>query len=224
MNLAVSSASLTKPSSNHPQLLLHFALVCAAQAAYAFAYSRSPALRGGIVLPLGFRLAAWTAPAVLVLLLRGINPLDYLKLRGSVLKGVLRGSVIGLVIIAANLIGARMFHGRWHVNWDLQLNVWLCPILLVGLSEEVLFRGYFLQRFVERMTFLQANFAQASLFLLIHFPGWLILGQLKSPASVGMVFYVFGLGLFLGVIQKKTNSLWSCMIIHSCSNFSNLAL
>ena len=126
-------------------LFLHFILVCGVQTAYARAYVHSPSLRGGVMIPTLFRLAAWTLPVFLILMLSRTDPFDYLKLRKGIRRGFIWGVIIGMIIVGLNWIGAGLLKHRWTINFDFGLNLWIGPVLLVGLSEEVLFRGFFLQ-------------------------------------------------------------------------------
>jgi len=70
----------------------------------------------------------------------------------------------------------------------------------------------------------RANRLQALLFVLIHVPGWAFLGQLQFPDILHPLGYTPGLGLLLGFVLKKNNSLWACMVVHSCSNFASFAI
>jgi uncharacterized protein len=202
----------------------HFVLLLVVQTAYAWAYVHSPYLRRAVVVLTLFRLTTWTLPACLALLASGINPVDYLKLRKSARKGLVWGTAIGQVIVLGNLFGARILRGGWQMRLDFGWNLWVGPVLLVGLSEEVLFRGYFLRQLAERSAFWKANAIQAALFLGIHIPGWLLMGQFRFPGAVQQCAYVLGMALVLGYTLRKTDSLWAWMLIHSFSNFSSFAI
>jgi uncharacterized protein len=205
-------------------LAAHYLLLCGAQAAYARAYVNSPALRDGIVLPILWRLIIWTFPVFLLLFLSRINPFHYLMLLRNARRGLSWGILIGAAIVVVTIVGTGATTGRLSLNLNLGANRWIGPILLVGLSEEVLFRGFFLQKFSELTTFARANLIQAVLFLLVHFPGWMMLGAFRGPAIVQNIACVFGLGLFLGFVLRKTHSLWACMVIHSLNNFASLVI
>lgn len=205
-------------------VFLHFLLVGSVQSVYAWSYIHSSSLRNGVIIPTLFRLATWTLPVFVVLLFARTDPFDYLRLRKDLRRGFAWGAVIGLTIVGLNWLGAGLSKQRWDIILDFGLNLWIGPVLLVGLSEEVLFRGFLLRKLTERISFLRANLFQASLFLLIHVPGWAFLGQFRYPAIIHPACYVFGLGLLLGFVLKKSNSLWGCMVIHSLSNFASLAI
>jgi uncharacterized protein len=201
-------------------LFLHYAALLAAQAAYACLYVSSPWLKTALFVPQLFRLAYWTAPVILLLIWARLPPLDYLKLRHNVGRGAAWGVAIGGLILAGNVVVHYLQTGGWRFNLDLGLHRWLGPVLLIGLSEDVVFRGWFLQKFLDHMSFAKANLLQAALFLLIHVPGWILLGQFRRPGVIPMMVSITVFALIAGWLLRRTRSLWACMIAHS---FNNLA-
>lgn len=198
----------------------HFVLLFSLQALYTWLYVHSPYLRSAIVVPQLVRLALWTAPVLLFLALEKRPVLDYLKLRRGVLLGLAWGAAFGALILAGNIVARFVMTGSWHLDFHIGLGRWVGPVALVGLSEEVAFRGFFLQKFVERMGFARANLLQALLFLLMHVPGWVLLGRFRFPAALQSAATVLLFALFAGWLLRRTNSLWACMVAHS---FNNLA-
>jgi len=68
--------------------------------------------------------------------------------------------------------------------------------LLIGIIEEIPYRGFMLQKLAERLGFWRANLITSLLFLAIHLPGWIAL-QLWAPilthsANDFLSFVVFG--------------------------------
>lgn len=102
-----------------------------------------------------------------------------------------------------------------EMNLHLGFNVWLNHILLVGFTEELVFRGLFLRKLMERLSFWKANRYTSLLFVSIHFPIWLRMGLFESWSIIGTIILAFFISFALGFIYKKTNSLWSVIIIHS---------
>jgi membrane protease YdiL (CAAX protease family) len=147
-----------------------------------------------------------------------------LKLRKNKLKGIAWGTSVGLIIVAGNLIATFVLSGHWRFNPDIGLNRWIGPVLLVGFSEDLVFRGFFLQEFARRTTFFKANLLQAFLFLLIHFPGWILLNQFQFPGIFQRIVTLMVFALVAGWVLRKSNSLWACMLIHSFNNFSSFAI
>ncbi|MFD2045545.1 CPBP family intramembrane glutamic endopeptidase [Ornithinibacillus salinisoli] len=103
-------------------------------------------------------------------------------------------------------------------NFNLGFNSWLNIIILVGIVEELVFRGFLLKKLTETYTFWKANMVTSSLFVSIHFPIWFYKGLFETPSIFNAIFTVFIIGFIFGVIYKRTNSLWSVIIIHSMYN------
>lgn len=91
------------------------------------------------------------------------------------------------------------------------LIIFISAVLLAGLLEELLFRG-FLQRALEhsRMDITQAVFFTALMFSLFHIPWWYIQTT------------VFG--VILGVMAWKSQSVLPAVIVHAVNNALNLIL
>jgi len=203
---------------------LHFAMLLTVQGSYAWAYTQSPYLRSAVVVPLVFRLAVWTLPVVVWLLVRRVNPLTDLKLHPHSLRGLAWGVAVGAAWMAANLVGQRVVAGSWRLNLDIGLSHWVGGVLFVGLSEEVVFRGFYLPALAARLGFARANLAQALMFLAIHVPGWTLLGQLQRPGVAQLFASILFFGLLAGWLLRRMGSLWTCMLFHSFNNLASFAL
>ena len=217
-----SGANLnSQPSTAFICVYLTF-LFCA-QAAYAYLYVHSVFLQTTFVVPTAVRLVTWTFPVLVYLI--GIKPslIDFLKL-GNARRGVIWGVAVGLSLVLLNLIGGYVLRGHASVNFHLPANHWLGAVITVGLSEEVVFRGFLLSAFSARKRFWVANLSQAALFLAIHLPGWALMHQFIWPNIVQQIVYVVAFGVIAGFVRYKSDSLWACMLIHSFSNFAALAI
>lgn len=90
----------------------------------------------------------------------------------------------------------------------------LSPATLV---EEVFFRGFLLNKFLQTTGFWRANLASSSLFALVHFPGWFALGRampLVATDALGLLVF----GMVFGWAMKKTDSLWTAYVLHALNN------
>lgn len=207
-----------------PHAFLHFAALVAVQAAYAWAYTRSPYLRGAVVVPLAYRLLVWTLPVVLLLLVDGRQPLRALRLWPGISRGVAWGTAAGAAILALNVAGHSLLAGSLTWNLGLGPGRWVNGVALVGFSEEVVFRGWYLPALAQRYGFARGNALQALLFLLVHFPGWLLLGQFFGPAILQLIVTIWLFGLFTGWLLRRTQSLWACMVVHSFNNLASFVV
>lgn len=194
------------------------------QAGYAYAYGHVAALRAGLIQQLAIRLGSWTLPVVVYLVWSRQNVFDYLKLQRKALRGIAWGLVIGAVLAALNLAATYLQKGHVQINVHIGRDLWWKAVILVGFSEEVVFRGFLLAEFAKRTRFWIANLAQAGLFLAIHCPGWALGGQFVFPGIMRLAGFIFVIAVVLGVVWKKSGSSWGCILIHSINNFCSLAM
>lgn len=122
-----------------------------------------------------------------------------------------------LVMVVYLLIAAFMAHQRIGVVASFKSTMWLQDFLLVGLCEETVFRGYFLNRL--RVLLKNDNNAlmtQAILFALIHLPRYLTTYPVASFLTIlSQLLTVFVLGYLFGWLFLKSRSLWPSIIVHS---------
>lgn len=143
------------------------------------------------------------------------NPIGYLKININVKKGVFWGVALSLLLGLYFVFKTYMLNNQTF-NLILSFDNYLNAILLVGITEEIVFRGLILQEISKRLPFWNANLITSFLFLAIHYPIWIYSGDFFNLWSH---IYVFLLGLILGFVFKKTSSLWSVVILHSFHNF-----
>jgi membrane protease YdiL (CAAX protease family) len=194
------------------------------QTVYSWIYSESQFLREQSALQISIRLITWTIPVLAFLAITKRDILLFLALRRNALRGFCWGIVAGLAIISGQAAFLYATKGTVRINLDLGWGLWWKAIILVGFSEEVVFRGFVMRHLCARTHFGVANLIQSCLFLLIHCPGWLLLGQFVYPGIVHSAGYILALSIFLGFVANKSRSLWACMLIHSASNFSSFAI
>ncbi|WP_268237917.1 CPBP family intramembrane glutamic endopeptidase [Ornithinibacillus halotolerans] len=82
----------------------------------------------------------------------------------------------------------------------------------------MVFRGFILRKLMDYYHFWLANTVTALLFVSIHFPIWFYRGMFEFPGIVSPILTTFILGIIFGYIYRKSNSLWSVIIIHSMYN------
>ena len=156
----------------------------------------------------------------------------------GIAKGFGAGLGILLILVTALfVVGARLFEQPFEFSWtDLGLILLkgLVAGLIVGLMEEVWFRGALfsaLQRFGNAFA---AVFVTAALYALVHFiradvavaPGevnWLsgfqvlanCFGRYTSPAIVDSALALFAAGIFLSLIRYRTGNIALCIGMHA---------
>ncbi len=105
---------------------------------------------------------------------------------------------------------------RWQQTHTLHpwpLRPFLMMAVMVGLTEEIVFRGYFLGRFLEW----QPPLTAIALSALLHTAYKIALFISTSPADELLFLgsLTFGAGLLLGYWRKASASIWPCVVFHS---------
>ncbi|HOE56239.1 MAG TPA: CPBP family intramembrane metalloprotease [Bacillota bacterium] len=192
---------------------------------FAVFYDNIPIL--GLIIRNSIKYIIWTLPVLI--LLRHVyfsNPIEYLKLGGDVANGLVWGIAIGLIIVIYHAIRF-FFIGDGSLRFDIDIYTWVHKIILIGFTEEVVFRGFILQKINEELEFIFANGIASILYVLIHIPRWYIDGLLQSekrPYLLASAGFVLVFGLVQGYVLKKTKSLWACMVIHSINNLVTIII
>lgn len=170
------------------------------------------------VLHLSIRIAVWLAPVWFYLrYVDRVDPFEYLKLKNHIGRGLLMG--IGLTIL--NAMGTVARFGLPHPTMErVTWNSVLGTSLLVGVIEEVPYRGFMLRKFAERLNFWLANLITSLLFLAIHLPGWIALHTLNGPAMMTVAVF----GFVMGLAVKWSDSLWAAVVAHSANDFMSFVV
>jgi membrane protease YdiL (CAAX protease family) len=165
----------------------------------------------------------WVVPVFITLGALRLRPFTYLKLTAPLNKnGLMLGAVVTLVWLSLVVLGEALLSGRnagamlaaRSTEWlTILAGVFLSPI-----SEEILFRGFFLNRLSESLSFWKSNLIAALLFMLAHWPYWLSKNGFSLPVIKDSV-NVFLLGCLFGWLMKRTNSLWPAIGAHIANNF-----
>ena len=170
------------------------------------------------VVQLGIRTTFWIAPVWFYLrYVDRVDPLEYLKLKHHAVRGLL----VGIAVTAVNVAGTVGRLGLPHptperVTW----NSILGTSLLVGVIEEIPYRGFMLRKIGERFNFWLANAITALLFLAIHLPGWFALHTFSARAATTIIVF----GFVMGVVVKWSNSLWAAIVAHSANDFMSFVV
>jgi len=136
---------------------------------------------------------------------------DYLKLKNNPLKGCFHGLFISSIFVLF-LIVKNIILGWKPINFHLGV-LWI-GVFMVGILEEIPFRGVLLQSLSPHMKFWAANLLTTVIFIMLHMPTWTfsninILQAIKSTLIFSMA---------LGYLFKEYDSLWVPIICHSVFN------
>jgi len=147
------------------------------------------------------------------------SPLTYLKLNRNIRKGVICG-VCWSAVFAVYYLFLDFFFGDRQAGVNFSAGIWIWGIIFAGPIEEILFRGFILQKLNENAGFWVSNLITSLLFFLIHFPAWFFVnGMSPDIHNLFRMLPVLGLGFFWGYLFKRSGSLWAPVILHSVNNF-----
>ena len=164
------------------------------------------------------RVLLWVMPVFLYLrFMDHVHPVAYLKLNQYWKRGVLLGLALSLLNFFGMLLRFGPPHPSLHaVTW----NSVFSTSILIGVFEEIPFRGFVFQKLQEQFPFWTANLLSSLLFLGIHLPGWIMLHTL----TWSNVLSIFVLGVMFAVIFYFSKTLWSSIITHSLNDFLSSVL
>jgi membrane protease YdiL (CAAX protease family) len=167
----------------------------------------------------------WLIPVcTLILVVERKNLVDFLELR-RFWKGTAWALLAGLVVLAADfLIGAHS--SVKHFALPEPNAVFLNGVVMAPITEEITFRGFFLERLqLNGMSFWIGNLLTSVVFVAMHIIGWSFQGRIGSPVHlVQMVAPVLFLSLLFGWLKQKTGSLNAPLVFHILNNFYGFAL
>jgi hypothetical protein len=166
------------------------------------------------------RFLIWTLPVLLLV----DKPFDYLKLKQNVVKGIGAGTIIGIAFCIIRALVLYWLKGSVGLNLDIANHLWWEVIIFVGLSEEVVFRGYLLQQIESISNFWIGNIVSTLIFALHHIPYFILIYNYGIMDIAHHSLSILWLSLFFGFVFKKTESLWACIIMHSFNNFVSIAI
>ncbi len=167
------------------------------------------------------KLLFWIIPAFLyIIYIEKRPPFIYLKLTTNVLKGVIWGCLISLLYVVVPFY--KYFILRYTLHLNAGIDEWVNVVLLVGIIEEIPFRGLLFQKLQQLMDSWRASLLSSLLFLGVHIPYWISLGQVLFPNMLYTMAYLFIFAFVLCFILRRSGSLWSCIIIHSVNDLASL--
>lgn len=133
-------------------------------------------------------------------------------------KGILYALTFGLLLLSLNLAYNYISKGTLF-DFNISLRGFVSAVVFAPIIEEIVFRGLILNKLKLSLPFFWANFLTAILFVLIHFPGWLIWGDgisLETSLSILLVSFIWG------YMYKKSNSFLSPVLGHALNNFISM--
>jgi len=170
------------------------------------------------LLNVGVRLVIWILPVFAYLrYVDRVNPIVYLKLRQHWHRGVL----VALIFSVLNFCLTSLQHGLPHLrSGAISWNSILSTSLLIGVVEEIPYRGFIFQKLHERFSMTVATLVSSLLFVAIHLPGWISLHLFNAATAV----FVLVFGILMVLLLRYAKSLWAPIISHSLNDFFSAVL
>lgn len=88
--------------------------------------------------------------------------------------------------------------------------------LVIGFTEETLFRGYIQANFQKEMSQMKAVLLTGILFAFLHIPSYVISGSFENLLGLSSLILI---GLILGFIRIRTGNIWGVSIAHATWDF-----
>ena len=164
------------------------------------------------------KIVVWTVPAVL--LVRRYKDdvlLSWKEMLTSKFKWY-KYALILLGFVAYNLIGAFAVNGNISISSEFQLSSLVGSVMFVGVTEEVVFRGFFLNALLKKMKTWSAVLLTALMFLLVHFPIWIYEGMLLSNMLSGGFIAVAALSVIFSWVFIKSKNIIVPIVLHMAWN------
>jgi hypothetical protein len=156
-------------------------------------------------------------PILLFTMVSGGNLASIFLQKGKLRSGLIIGLTVFIAIAAISIPWA-----KWqYQTGDLSLSrvvPWIPWILLFvlanGINEELLFRGLFLRKLEPHLGAFPANLCMAIPFTMLH------IGVDYTQNSLMFLAFLLPLGLVLGYVMQKTNSIIGSWLIHASVDIS----
>ena len=163
------------------------------------------------------KLIVWTLPAAVgVWYYKNDVLLSWREMLTTKVKWI-KYSLVLLGFIAYNVIVAFITNGKLEIG-DFRIASLVGAVLFVGITEEVVFRGFFLNALLKKMKPRYAVLLTAVLFLLIHFPIWYYNGILLSALLSGEFLIVLVLSVIFSWTFIKSKNIFVPILLHMAWN------
>lgn len=136
---------------------------------------------------------------------------EYLRLKENSMKGIIVGSSVSVIFIVLSIIKHLILDVN-SLSLDFEF-LWIYG-LLSGFMEEIPIRGFLLKKISTSIGFCKGNIVTSAVFLMLHFPKWMYLGEI----SFKNIIINFFMSVIFGYLVEEYDSLWPSIICHSTLN------
>ena len=164
------------------------------------------------------KLSVWTIPAIILVQNYKNDVLfSWREMLTSKIKWTFLFVPLGIFAFF-NLFSAFIQNGKITVSSEFEWITLIGTVLLVGVTEETVFRGFFLNALCKKMKLWPAIIITATAFLLIHFPIWLYKGIFLTTLLSGGFIIVFALSVLFSWVFVKGKNIIVPIILHMVWN------
>lgn len=123
--------------------------------------------------------------------------------------------LVGIFIMVTYLAIILYFeNGGFKINPNFKASDFIDKFLVVGITEELVFRGWLLNALLKKMSTWLALIVNNLLFLCIHLPIWYQTHTLVANFTSGGFISVFILGLIFGLLFIRSKNIWVPIVYH----------
>ena len=132
-------------------------------------------------------------------------------------------SVIALLLeVLILLLEALILHGEIKVRPDFIPATLIGGVAFVGITEEVLFRGFLLNAMLKKLKLWPAVMINAALFALIHCPGYISQGLDLPTIFVSSITALIPISIFFAFSFIKTRNILIPIVFHMTWNLLSM--
>jgi len=119
------------------------------------------------------------------------------------------------IAVAYHLMAMFSIYGKWRIHPGFHPSQLISQFLIVGILEELLFRGWFFNALSSITSDKKANIIASIFFLTIHYPSYIYTGSFFSPSILYTSASIFILGIAFGWMFRKSKNILMPTIVHS---------
>ena len=166
------------------------------------------------------KLAVWTFPAILLIRYFQDDMWMGLKEMFTTKPKWFKDAPI-LLVVFTPILSALVRQGGLYIDPDFVPARLIGAVLLVGITEEIVFRGFLLNALLKKMKPYPAIAMNEVLFVLIHFPIWIYHGH-ELSAFLSSIPAVFILGALFSYSFIKTKNIFVPIVLHMIWNLLSM--
>lgn len=155
----------------------------------------------------------WTLPAILLIRYFQTDIAIPLKEMFSVRVRWLKYLPVFLAFTVYILTGSVLKNGRVEITGEFGLDK-IIIVLFVGITEEIVFRGWLLNAMICNNKHWPSIFLNAVMFLAIHFPVWLYTGVFVYRFTSLQFLEIMALSIVFSRAFLKSRSIWAPVALH----------